>query len=294
MLKICLSPVPEERFPLSQLLSLLVETRQSLQISQIQWTVASRSTVGLSTSRLQNEDNYGVRQQQLSNSETMILGVVADGMGGMAQGEIASQLAVKTALEEPIPPKFKTIEQRAEWLVSLFQKANESVSNAVRDGGTTFSVVLAIAQELMIAHVGDSRIYLLRKGEKIRQLSEDHSLVATLVASGQITYEESLEHPDRNVLTKSLGSKRRLSDGYVQDLRRITQGLLMTLEDGDILLLCSDGVWDLVPTDELAGIFVHDEDLQAAVDQTIKQVLERGASDNATILGLKCRIEKGY
>jgi protein phosphatase len=294
LLKICLSPLPEERFPLSQLLSLLVETRQSLRTSQVQWVVASRSTVGLSTSRLQNEDNYGVRQQQISNSETMILGVVADGMGGMAQGEVASQLAVKTALEEPIPPEFNTEEQRTDWLVSLFHKANESISNAVRDGGTTLSAVLAIAHELMIAHVGDSRIYLLRKGEKIRQLSEDHSLVGTLVASGQITDEESLDHPDRNILTKSLGSKRRLSDGYVQDLRRTTPGLSMNLKDGDILLLCSDGVWDLVSTDELADIFAHDEDLQSAVDKTIQKVLNRGAFDNATLLVLKCRIEKVY
>jgi protein phosphatase len=141
----------------------------------------------------------------------------------------------------------------------------------------------------MVAHVGDSRIYLIRQGE-ISQLSEDHSLVAMMVASGQITLEESLEHPDRNVLTKSLGSKRTLSDGYVQDLRRTKQQLLMTLEDGDILLLCSDGVWDLVSTDEIAKIFA-DSSLQSAVDATIDQVLHRGASDNATLLALQCSIE---
>ncbi|MFM9160365.1 MAG: PP2C family protein-serine/threonine phosphatase, partial [Dolichospermum sp.] len=155
-----------------------------------------------------------VRQQQLSNTETMILGVVADGMGGMSQGELASKIAVKTVLEKPIPNEFKTVEQRNEWLISLFEKANESVANQVRDGGTTLSVILAISKQLMIAHVGDSRIYLLRKGE-IRQISEDHSYVALLVASGEITEAESLEHPDRNVLIKSIGSKRRLSDGYV-------------------------------------------------------------------------------
>ncbi|MFM6474680.1 MAG: PP2C family protein-serine/threonine phosphatase, partial [Dolichospermum sp.] len=118
----------------------------------------------------------GVRQQQLSNTETMILGVVADGMGGMSQGELASKIAVKTVLEKPIPNEFKTVEQRNEWLISLFEKANESVANQVRDGGTTLSVILAISKQLMIAHVGDSRIYLLRKGE-IRQISEDHSYV---------------------------------------------------------------------------------------------------------------------
>ncbi len=292
LLKICLSPVPEERFPLSQLRDLLVETRKLFSIKKIQWQVASNSTIGLSTSRLSNEDNYGVRQQQLSNSESLIMGVVADGMGGMAQGEIASQIAVKTVLEEPIPQQFSAEKSRADWLISLFQKANESISHTVKDGGTTLSLVLAISDSLMVAHVGDSRIYLLRQGE-IKQISEDHSLVAMLVASGQITPAESLEHPDRNILTKSLGSTRRLSEGYVQDLRRTTNQLSLTLEDNDILLLCSDGVWDLVNTEEIAEFFISSQSLQSAVDQTIDRVLARGASDNATLLALQCKIQQG-
>lgn len=294
LLKIGLSPIAEERFPLSQLLSLLVETRNLFRVKKIQWQVASHSTVGLSTSRLTNEDNYGVRQQQLSDLENLIMGVVADGMGGMAQGEVASQIAVKTLLEEPIPipQKFQTAESRANWLLNLFQKANESIANQVKDGGTTLSAVLAICDRLIVAHVGDSRIYHIRRGE-ISQLSEDHSMVAMMVASGQITEAESLEHPDRNVLTKSLGSKRSLSNGYVQDLQRTKQELSMTMEDGDILLLCSDGVWDLVPTNEIAEIFTDCSSLQSAVDATIKQVLDRGASDNATLLALQCSVEKG-
>ncbi|WRH67817.1 MAG: protein phosphatase 2C domain-containing protein [Planktothrix sp. GU0601_MAG3] len=295
LLKISLSPLPEERFSLSQLLSLLVETRQSLQATKIHWNVASQSTTGLSTSRLQNEDSYGIRQLQLSNSETLILGVVADGMGGMSQGEVASKLAVQTVLEEPIPNEFNSIEKKSEWLVSLVQKANESVATNVRDGGTTLSIILAVGRDLAIAHVGDSRIYLLRQGE-ISQLSEDHSLVAMLVASGQITQEESLDHPDRNVLTKSIGSKRRLSDGYVQQLSRSGQNLSLPLENSDILLLCSDGVWDLVSNEEIAKIFTHHQTLQTAVDEVINCVLQRGASDNATLLALElsCHSDNRY
>ena len=286
ILKICLSPIAEERFLLPQLLSLLVEIRSSMRTPNIKWEVASNSTMGLSTSRLQNEDNYGVRQQYFSNSEPLILGVVADGMGGMAQGEIASKLAVETVIAAPIPAGLSNLDKRAEWLIYLIQQANESVASNVRDGGTTLSLVMALGRELMIAHVGDSRIFLLRK-KQICQLSEDHSMVAMLVASGQITYEESLEHPDRNLLTKSLGSKRKLSEGYVQDLSRFGGGLSMLLEDEDILILCSDGVWDLVPANELAEIFVTHYTLQSAVDSTIETVLARGAHDNATILALK-------
>ena len=157
----------------------------------------------------------------------------------------------------------------------------------MREGGTTLSLVLAIGHNLILAHVGDSRIYLIRK-EHLCQLSEDHSLVATLLASGEITYEESLDHPDSNVLTKSLGSKTRLSNGYVQDLSRFGQELSLPLENGDLLLLCSDGVWNLVSAAELVEILRKTQPLQAAVDEVIKQVLEKGASDNATILALQC------
>jgi PPM family protein phosphatase len=285
LLKITLSPNPQERFPLSQLLNLYIELRNSLKTRKVQWNVASRSTVGLSTHRLQNEDSYGVRQQQLSNAETFLLGVVADGMGGMAQGDEASKIAVEVLLGSPLPKEFKTVEQRNEWLLELFQQANRSISEVVRDGGTTLSAVLAIDSELMLAHVGDSRIYLLRNAE-IKQISEDHSLVAMKVANGEITEEESLTDPERNVLLKSLGSKKSLSNGYVQNLTRTVDAPSMTLEDGDILLLCSDGVWDLVSKQDFQDIFVSAESLQAGVDKTIEMVIDRGASDNSTLLGL--------
>jgi protein phosphatase len=286
ILKICLSSFPEERFPLEQLLKILVSTRQEISTPKINWEIASSSTLGLSINRLKNEDNYGIKQQKISDTETVILAAIADGMGGMSQGELASKLAIKTVLEAPTPTEIKTREQHQEWLTSLFINANEIVSNQVKDGGTTLSVIFGISQQLIIGHVGDSRIYLLRQTE-IKQLSQDHSLVAMLVASGQITEAESLEHPDRNVLTKSIGAKRRLSDGYVQDLRQTTPELSMKLEDQDIILLCSDGVWDLVSKNELAEIFTTEPNLQTAVNITINKVLQRGASDNATLLALQ-------
>jgi PPM family protein phosphatase len=286
LLKISLSPDPQERFPISQLLNLLIELRNSLKTQKVQWDVACRSTVGLSTHRLQNEDSYGVRQQQLSNAETFLLGVVADGMGGMAQGDEASKIAVEVLLGSAVPKDFKTVEQRNGWLLELFQQANRSISEAIRNGGTTLSAVLAIDSELMLAHVGDSRIYLLRNGE-IQQISEDHSLVAMKVANGEITEEESLTDPERNVLLKSLGSKKSLSDGYVQNLIRTIYKPSMTLEHGDILLLCSDGVWDLISKQDFQEIFIGTESLQASVDKTIQLVIDRGAFDNSTLLAFK-------
>jgi serine/threonine protein phosphatase PrpC len=285
ILKICLSQIPEERFSLAQLLSLLVECRQSMRALNIYWNVASRSTLGLSTNRMQNEDSYGIRQQNLNNLGSLILGVVADGMGGMSQGEVASKLAVHTVLSANIPENFTAQDKRSQWLRSLVSQANEVVYKNVRNGGTTLSAVLAIGKELFIAHVGDSRIYLLR-GKYICQLSEDHSLVALHLITGEISYEESLSHPDRNVLTKSLGDKQ-FKESYIQDLSRFDNKLSSTLENGDIILLCSDGVWDLVDPSELVDIFISDRSIQASVDLTIQSVLSRGAHDNATIIAMQ-------
>ena len=290
ILSISLAPIPEERFTLSQLVNLLVSTRQSLSTTKVRWEVASYSTVGLSPSRLQNEDNYGISQPSASNSDALILAVVADGMGGMARGEVASKLAVETVLNANFPRELTTAEQRSQWLISLVEQANQRVSQEVKNGGTTLSIILAVERELNMAHVGDSRIFLLRQGI-LCQLSEDHSMVAMLLASGEINYEESLDHPDRSVLIKSIGSKPRLSHGYVQDLSYFGMDLSLTLEDGDILILCSDGVWDLISLADLGEIFTEQTNLQTAVEQTIQQVLERGANDNATIVALKCSLE---
>lgn len=285
IVNLCLAPIID-RFPLEQLLNLLIETRKQLNTPQVQWQTASHSTLGLSASRLQNEDSHGIRQQQSSLDQAFLLAAVADGMGGMTQGEVASRLAIDALMNMPIPEKFQDVSQQEQWLVSLVHKANEVVADSVEDGGTTLSSVLAIDQNLMLAHVGDSRIFLIRNGE-IQQMSEDHSMVAMLVASEQITQEESLTHPDRNMLLRSLGSKRTLSEGYVQSMTT-------SLEHGDIVLLCSDGVWDLVPNAHLLEIFTTHSSLQAAVNTAIEKVLDQGATDNATLLALQCSISAHF
>jgi PPM family protein phosphatase len=286
VLKIALSSLPEERFPLSQLLSLLVTARMESKKTEIEWQIASQSVLGLSLDRLQNEDNYGFRQYKSHNGSSIMIAAVADGMGGMARGEEASKIAIKTVLETPLPEELKTPEQRDTWLLNIFQQANKLISEVIKNGGTTLSMILAVDNELSIAHVGDSRIYLLRN-EEINQLSEDHSLVGMMVANGEITEEESLIHPDRNVLIKSLGSKKNLANGYVQNLMRTVELLSMKLEQGDILLLCSDGVWDLVGKKDFSSIFISDFSLDVKVGKVIEQVLHQGASDNATLLATK-------
>ena len=294
ILSICLGAFPEHRFSLSQLLNLLISTRKHLDQKTVRWKTSSHSTLGLSLKRLENEDNYGILQPSASNEKSFILAVVADGMGGMAKGEVASKTAVETIFNNPIPSDLDIDEKRNQWLISLVGEANKAVCTKARNGGTTLSVVLGIDRKLYIAHVGDSRIFLLRNGI-ICQLSQDHSLVAMLLATEQISYEESQNHPDKNMLTKSLGSNPTLPHNYVQNLTYFGGESFLTLEDGDILLMCSDGVWDLVNAQQLADNFTpekdQDVDLDLAVKKTIQQVIENGAHDNATLVALKCRLE---
>jgi len=286
LLKIGLSLIPEDRFSLDQFLNLLVQTRQHLRLKKYQWSVASFSTVGLSTSRLTNEDNYGFRQYQLGIENNVMLAVVADGMGGTAKGEIASQVTVETIINEPIPPDLNSLENWQNWLDQLVEKANREIMKQTKDGGTTCSVVCINNNQLMIAHVGDSRIWLQRNGY-VCQLSEDHSMVAMLLASGQISYEETFDYPERGVLTRSLGSKANLSPSYVQNLQRFEENYSVSLEDGDIIFLCSDGVWDLVSAAEIAEKIEQGIPLQSSVDQVRELILQRGANDNATLLALQ-------
>ena len=286
LLGLSLSPILDERFSLLQLRSLLIQAYNTLDTVRVSWEIASESTVGLSPQRLHNEDSYGITQSDYETSGILVLAALADGMGGLAQGEVASRLAVKTVIDG-LSGQLENIQNNREgWLVSLVEQANTVVSEKVQNGGTTLSLVLLESTKMSIAHVGDSRIYFVRDRE-IRQLSEDHSLVALLVASGQISEAESQQHPDRNVLTKSLGAKKRLSQGYVQTVTDIE------LQDGDVILLCSDGVWDLVNDQELMELFMPMTSttvLQTAVNQGIKLVLKRGAPDNATLLALRCHI----
>ena len=265
---------------------MLIQAQNTLATARVSWEIASESTVGLSLQRLQNEDSYGITQNNSEGSEIVVLAALADGMGGLAQGEEASRVAVNTVLDGLSGEAKNTRNHREGWLVSLVEQANAQVSKVVQNGGTTLSLVLLESTKMSIAHVGDSRIYLVRDGE-IHQLSEDHSLVALLVASGQISEAESRQHPDRNVLTKSLGAKKHLAQGYVQTLTN------KELHDGDVILLCSDGVWDLVSDQELMELFMPmmpPTVLQTTVNQVIRMVLNRGAPDNATLLALRCHI----
>lgn len=222
----------------------------------------SRTDVG--SVREQNEDSLIVRPP---------LFVVADGMGGHAAGEVASEIAVKT-IEELAPNHAD-----AEALGRAVEEANRDIINAAiagegREGmGTTVTAAILERNHLVIAQVGDSRAYLLHNGE-LTQLTRDHSLMANMIEAGQITPEEARYHPSRSVITRALGN----DPDTVPDLYEIN------VEDGDRLMLCSDGLYSMLEDDEIAAVMRRVSDPQRCASVLVNGAIAAGGHDNVTVI----------
>jgi PPM family protein phosphatase len=203
------------------------------------------------------------------------LALVADGMGGHAAGEVASALAADVIrrlyfdLDGPVPKV----------LATAFTAANRAILEYAAEHpqckgmGTTCTVLAFRDRQVWLAHVGDSRAYLLREGEFI-QLSEDQTLVAKLVSDGTLTQEEADHSPMHNVILQALGTS--------QQMRPIIGAKGLPLEFGDVLVLCSDGVSGLVPDAKMAEV-VGRLGPQDACDALIEAALAAGGHDNASL-----------
>jgi serine/threonine protein phosphatase PrpC len=217
--------------------------------------------------RKDNEDNYLV-------STRRGLFVVADGMGGHAGGEVASGI-VKRVLDEEIEAPLVDIDGEQVLLKALL-KANSLILEQGQDGvyfgmGTTVTAALFQEQKLFIAHIGDSRAYLFREGD-LHLLTQDHSLVNELVQKGELTPEEAENHPRRNILTRALG----ISESPQIDV------LHFPVQKGDLLLLCTDGLYNQVHEEELADLLAGKGLLRVKVEKMVNLALQRGGNDNIT------------
>ena len=222
----------------------------------------SRTDVG--NVREQNEDSLIVKPP---------LYVVADGMGGHAAGEIASEIAVNT-IEANAPSH-----PDAEALGHAVEEANRAIINAAlagegREGmGTTCTAAILEKDRLVLAQVGDSRAYLLHNGS-LMQLTRDHSLMADMIESGQITPEEARTHPNRSVITRALGS----DPATIPDLYEIN------VQTGDRLLLCSDGLTSMVPDAQIEETMNRTPDSQKCATQLVSTAIAAGGMDNVTVI----------
>jgi serine/threonine protein phosphatase PrpC len=208
--------------------------------------------------------------------------MVADGMGGHAAGEVASELAVRTIsgmLTGPQAAGPAGVEA-PRMLREAIQRANTAIRTraaedfSLRGMGTTVVVVLAQDARLWLAHVGDSRIYLIRAGE-IHRLTQDHSLVAQMVKAGQLTAGEARKHHLRNVITRSLGFEATV-EPEIQTVEWV---------QGDHLLLCSDGLTGMLEDEEIARVITAGgSDLPSISQDLIAMANERGGTDNISVV----------
>jgi PPM family protein phosphatase len=220
-------------------------------------------------------------RQRRANEDSLLarapLFVVADGMGGAQAGEVASHLAVESfqgGLHDASEPESA--------LAALARDANTRIhelshSHAEQAGmGTTLTAVYVGERDISIAHVGDSRAYRFRDGELLR-LTDDHSLVDEMLRQGRLTPEEAIEHPQRSVITRALGP-----EGAVEvDTRSYSA------RDGDVYLLCSDGLTTMVSEDRLAELLRAHETLRDRGEALIAAANEAGGRDNITVVLLR-------
>jgi protein phosphatase len=212
--------------------------------------------------------------------------ILADGMGGHRAGEVASSLAARVAahhiVHQSYLPALIAQEHDAnlptlnEVLVDAVQAANSAVAEQVSGGGTTLTCALMLGPQVYIAHVGDSRAYIVTK-DGLERITHDHSLVDRLVETGQLTSDEATTHPHKNVLYRAVGQSSALEvDIHVR-----------TIAHGDRLLLCSDGLWDMVNEEEMSDIVTKALSPQAACDALIVAANQAGGRDNITVILLE-------
>ncbi|MGH2527839.1 MAG: Stp1/IreP family PP2C-type Ser/Thr phosphatase [Actinomycetota bacterium] len=209
-----------------------------------------------------NEDSYLVDEP---------LFAVADGMGGHRGGEVASQLALETVEKLFRKGEGDLAEQVQEANRAVFERSVED--RQVAGMGTTLTAALVEGDRIRLAHVGDSRAYLLRDGE-LRRLTEDHTLVHRMVAEGEISETEAEAHPQRSVLTRALGV-----DMFVDVDDDVVQ-----VRSGDRLLLCTDGLTGMVSEDEIREMLQDVADPAEAAERLVRSANEGGGVDNITVV----------
>lgn len=226
--------------------------------------------------RLSNEDQANAMINQHGN----ILLLVCDGMGGQNKGDFASQLASKTISEEfRKKNKFFNGFTASNWVRRVIQKANKEIyslaseNEIYKDMGTTLSLVLIVKNTLIIAQIGDSRVYSMDENKKLTQLSEDQTYVGYLYRTGQITKEEMSSHPKRHMLMNALGV-------YPSASAEIT----IKRYRNETLLLCSDGLYNNVPDNDIASIVRGDDTTEEKITQLIGLANSYGGSDNIAVV----------
>ena len=270
-------------------------------------TVAARTDPG--KVRELNEDTIYTQCFNTSDGTPQALMVVCDGMGGHLGGELASRWAVEAVKTELMdlfaPPNARNTVRLTEAEISAALqpgegkpttmlpssdlrrrveeaviKANQVVYNYAKskpaeaaDAGTTLTLAVVSGDTAIIANVGDSRAYLMREDD-LKQVTQDHSLVASLVAAGQIKPEEIFTHPQRNIIFRSLGLKQEVRPDIFEE----------SLQPGDALMLCSDGLWEMIPNTRHIVKTIKHNNPEDACDKLVVSANAGGGDDNISVI----------
>ncbi len=231
------------------------------------------SKVDIGRKREANQDYVFVSDQPIGHIPNLL--VVADGMGGHKAGDFASRYAVESlrdALE-------KSEEDGPEAMIKkAIQSANQKLVEASRQDvrlegmGTTLVAATVIERTLYFANVGDSRLYLLNNG--IKQLSRDHSFVQEMVRLGGINAEDAKHHPDKNIITRAVGVGEKLEVDFFE----------YRLQKGDMILMCTDGLSNMIEDEEILRIVKSSRDIVEAVERLIESANENGGQDNIGVV----------
>ncbi len=231
-----------------------------------------------------NQDSY-----YYSDDSKLPLFVVADGMGGHNAGEVASTIAIDTIKDIYEKEKENITEGYLEiprFINSVLFDANEKILKEAKENkscvgmGTTITLGIIFNNEIFIGHMGDSRAYLFRKPE-LYQLTQDHSLVAELVRNGSISSEEAVNHPQKNIITRALGTNSNIKVDITN----------RELESGDLIILCTDGLTNLVNDLQIKEVLVNSLELPQACSLLIDAANESGGYDNTTVMIIR-HVEK--
>ena len=234
-------------------------------------SVGARTDVG--RVREVNEDSYLAKEPMFA---------VADGMGGHIAGDIASATAVEVLQKE----EEQIAASDPDSLMRVLQDANSAIyDKAAADPqlhgmGTTCTLVIIDGSTAQVAHVGDSRAYLLRDGD-LRQITEDHTLVGRMVSEGRLSAEEAEHHPQRSIITRALGVDSNVDIDLVS----------LELVEGDRLLICSDGLSSMIGADEITSVLKSENDAQGAADQLVEEANAAGGDDNITVVIIDVGVE---
>lgn len=234
---------------------------------------AYRTDVGLR--RKDNQDSVGVYQ----NTNGAMIAIVADGMGGHQGGDVASEMVVSHLGSAFETNQSQTIDELIRWLIFELNSENDRILEKAHNHtnlsgmGTTFVAVLLVADTYIVANIGDSRCYRYRDGV-LKQLTEDHSLVNELVKHGDISPEDAKHHPQKNLITRSLGISKDV-DADVTIYHSYA---------GDTLLLCSDGLTNMVSDAKIQEVLGSNQPLQGKCDDLVRFANDQGGQDNITAL----------